>query len=29
MYHGGAKQHNGKLALAMEPSILVNSADMS
>jgi hypothetical protein len=29
MHHGGAKQHNGMLALALEPSISVNSTDMS
>jgi hypothetical protein len=28
-FHGGAKQHNETLALALEPSILVNSTDMS
>jgi hypothetical protein len=28
MHHGGAKQHNKKLALVMEPSILVNSTGM-
>jgi hypothetical protein len=29
MLHGGAKQRNETLALALEPSILVNSTDMS
>jgi hypothetical protein len=29
MQHGGAKQCNETLALAMEPSILVNSISMS
>jgi hypothetical protein len=29
MLHGGAKQRNETLALALEPSILVNSSGMS
>jgi hypothetical protein len=29
MHHGGAKQRNGALALALEPSILVNSTSVS
>jgi hypothetical protein len=29
MHHGGAKQCNGTLALVLDPSILVNSTDMS
>jgi hypothetical protein len=29
MRHEGAKQHNEMLALALEPSILVNSTNMS
>jgi hypothetical protein len=29
MHHGGAKQRNEILALALEPSILVNSIGMS
>jgi hypothetical protein len=29
MHHGGAKQRNETLTLAMESSILVNSIDMS
>jgi hypothetical protein len=29
MHHWGAKQWNETLALALEPSILVNSTDMS
>jgi hypothetical protein len=29
MYHGGAKQRNEILALALEPSIFVNSFGMS
>jgi hypothetical protein len=29
MLHGGAKQRNMTVALAMEPSILVNSTGMS
>jgi hypothetical protein len=29
MHHGGAKQRNETLALALEPSILVNSISMS
>jgi hypothetical protein len=29
MHHGGAKQHNETPALALEPSILVNSTSMS
>jgi hypothetical protein len=29
MHHGGAKQRNETFALALEPSILVNSISMS
>jgi hypothetical protein len=29
MHHGGVKQRNETLALALEPSILVNSISMS
>jgi hypothetical protein len=29
MLHGGAKQHNRTLALALEPNIIVNSTGMS
>jgi hypothetical protein len=29
MHHGGAKQHNKMIALALEPSILMNSTSMS
>jgi hypothetical protein len=29
MHHGGAKQHNEMLALALESSILMNSTSMS
>jgi hypothetical protein len=29
MVHGGSKQHNKTLALALEPNIMVNSTDMS
>jgi hypothetical protein len=29
MLHGGAKQLNGMLALALEPNIMVNSTGMS
>jgi hypothetical protein len=29
MLHGGAKQHNRTLALALEPNIMVNSTNMS
>jgi hypothetical protein len=29
MHHGGAKQRNGMFALALEPSILMNSTGMN
>jgi hypothetical protein len=29
MLHGGAKQRNGTLALALEPNIMVNSSGMN
>jgi hypothetical protein len=29
MHHGGAKQRNETLALALKPSILINSTGMS